>query len=405
MGYLSLRLFNLRLLRIVGYSVLVLLVGLISPITTSAYVLEHYDSNVVNSIAYDEQYDRFWAATPNGILNWSESGSSFDQYTALAGYPVYDAQLIIVQYVTWFKPIKWIVANDLLFRFDDAHTSTPSDDIVTVYTTDVGLPPFPITSIDAVETAVVIGTLGGGLALLHHNNTPDLSDDTWQYWTTDDGLASNNVIDVALGQYTNQWAACTDSTASSINFSWANGMVGTISTPFEYQYVAFSPHYPLDRLYAVTHDDGMAAYYDMYGNPGNVGYLSADLTGANLQDFSVDYSYGRERLFFASEDTGVRGFIMGYWGDPYLFNTSNHLPSDKSLAVTVIGYRTLVGTDKGAAVIHDRATTNPSDDSVVKLVEENQPPSFHTTVIASDTSNNKWFGFQSGLGASIFKCC
>jgi ligand-binding sensor domain-containing protein len=307
------------------------------------------------------------------------------------------------------------------------HGGTPfdkSDDTWATFTTADGLADNGVEAI-AVDGAgrLWFGTVGGGVSVLDHRGTPfDKGDDTWATLTTADGLAGNNVHDIAVDGAGRLWA-----TVYGFNFGGVS-VLDDGGTPFDETDDAWATFTTADGLYenyigAIAVDGAgrlwVGAYGSMWGwvsvlDHGGTPFDKGDDTWAT---FTADYSLSSRIAAIAVDGAGRLWFggggvsVLDHGGTPFdegddawaTFTTADGPVDNAVHAIAVDGTgRLWFGMYGGGVSVLDHGGTpfDKSDDTWAAFTTADDLASNDVEAIAVDGEGRLWFGTVGG-GVSV----
>ncbi len=179
---------------------------------------------------------------------------------------------------------KWILTSGGLSYFDDNGTPTnKTDDTWVTFTTADGIPPSGLESIAIDATGGKwFGSWGGGVSYFDDNGTPtNKTDDLWVTFTTSDGLANNDVREIAVDTSGAKWIG-TQGDGSGVNYFDDNG---TPTNKTDDTWVTFTTADGLtsNGVEAVVIDGSGGKWFGSWGGNG-VSYFDDKGTPADKSD-------------------------------------------------------------------------------------------------------------------------
>jgi hypothetical protein len=239
---------------------------------------------------------------------------------------------------------------------------------------------------------------GGVSVLLPGNSAFDKADDSWTTYTSSDGLADNNVLDITVDAWDLRWFV-TDGglgVLSADGGHWTTFTVadGLLSEQIQKVQIDKEGHKWLAMHNGVSVLNDSGTPFDKSDDVW-ITYTAADgLAGDNVLDITADTT---GQVWFAT-DKGASVFSIadGQWMS---FTSADGLVSDSVQAIFVdqAGHKWF-GTPRGASVLNDGETPFVKSDDVWKTFTlESGLVSNNVRVIAADDRGHKWFGTTSGL--------
>ncbi len=313
---------------------------------------------------------REWFGTDDGFSVLDENGTPLDQtddtwltFTEADGLAFSKVLDIAIDGSDYKWVGTWGGGVSLL---DDGGTPfSKADDTWQTFTTSDGLAHDDVSAVAFDDSGNVWFGTGGGVSVLDHNGTPlAKSDDTWQTFTVSDGLATNMVRDIAIGGTGLKWIACSGTTTGGVSVLADNG------TPF---------NKGDDTWQNFTTGDGLAS--------NNVAALA--LESSKVKWFATDAG-----VSVLCDEATPFNKTDDQWNT---FTTADGLGSDDVRDVAPGGGDVWLATPKGVCVLDDNGTPlNKGDDSWQTLLTDDRLPANYVTHVAIDASGNRWFATLGG---------
>jgi ligand-binding sensor domain-containing protein len=254
----------------------------------------------------------------------------------------------------------------------------------------------------AVWSENVTHVLPGGVSVLFPgDNLADKSDDAWATYTSSDGLAGDDVLDIVVDGAGVRWFA----TAGGLGVLAADGSRwmtynvadGLVSRRVQKVMIDGAGNKWLATQKGVSVLNDKATPFDKSDDVW-VTYTVADgLSSDNVSGMAA--SVTGEVWFATDKGVSVLSVADGEW---MTYTTADGLASDfvQAIQVDQAGYKWF-GTQRGVTVLDDRHTPfDKSDDvSMTYTYEAGEAglESSNVLAIASDGRGHRWFGTTSGL--------
>jgi len=263
--------------------------------------------------------------------------------------------------------------------------------------TDIGIDSQGV--LHAIWSENVAYILSGGVSVLSPGDMLfHKMDDSWRAYTSSDGLAGDNVMDIALDTSGLKWFA-TDHGLSVLsaredrweNYDVADGLAST------------SVHKILidERGYKWLATQGGASVLNDGATPFDKSddrWITYTLAAGLASDNVLDIAVGSAGEIWFATDRGCS--LLSVADERWIsFSTEDGLASDfvQTVLVDQAGY-TWFGTRRGVSVLDDRDTPFDKSDDVWKTyTAEDGLSSGNVSAIASDDEGRIWFATASGL--------
>jgi ligand-binding sensor domain-containing protein len=355
--------------------------------------------------------DLVWAATYGGAVVWDTSPvlayRKFYPSDGLASNRVRSVSLDP-------SGLEWFGTGDGLSVLDDSGTPLDhTDDTWSTFTEADGLAYRSVLDI-AIHGGGQkwIGTYGGGVSLLDDGGTPfNKADDTWQTFTTSDGLAYDDVSAVAFDGSGNVWfgtyggVSVLDHNGTPLNKSDDTWQTFTASDGLATNMVRDIAIDGSGYKWIGTNGGGVSVLDDN-GTPFNKGddawqnFTTADgLASNNVAALALESS----KVKWFATDAGVS--VLCDEATPFsktddhwrTFTATDGLGDDDVRDVIVGGGDVWFATWSGVCVLDDNGTPlNKGDDSWQTLLTEDRLPANYVEGIAIDAHGYKWFATLGG---------
>ena len=345
--------------------------------------LTHYD---VYAVAIDGAGNKWFATRRdvwgNGVSVLDDGGTPFDKSDdtwerfgtgdGLTGDGTTYSLAIAGSGLKWFA--SWGGGVSVL---DDGGTPLDkSDDTWQSYTTADGLAdndiPAIATQVSGTLTLKWFGTYGGGVSVLDDGGTPlDKSDDTWQIFTIADGLAENNVRAIAVDDSGRKWFGTYAGGASVLDDG---------GTPFDKTDDIWQSFTPADGLRGsyirvITVDSGGYPWFGAYDD-GGVSVL--DDHGTLLDKSDDTWQTTVDAAGLVGYD--VRTVLVDEYGSGHMWFGAFHY---------------------GISVLDDGDSPfNKADDTWQSFTEDDGLCDDNVQSLTIDRAGRKWFGHDT-CGVSV----
>ncbi len=253
--------------------------------------------------------------------------------------------------------------------------------------------------VHAIWSEMTIYVLPGGVSVLSPGHTLfNKADDTWTTYTPSDGLAGDNVLDIAIDASGLKWFA-TDGGLSVLPADGSRWMTYTARDGLVSEQVQKVLIDGLGNKWLAT-QNGVSVLSDgatPFDNSDDVWatYTAADgLASDNVLDIAVGTT---GQMWFATDKGGS---LLSVADEKWMtYTAADGLTSDfvQAILVDQAGYKWF-GTLRGVSVLDDGGTSfDKSDDVWMIYTSEDGLGSSDVLAIASDDQGRKWFGTTSGL--------
>lgn len=239
---------------------------------------------------------------------------------------------------------------------------------------------------------------GGASVLLPGNALFEKADDEWAAYSPSEGLAGEDVLDIATDASGRKWFA-TDGGLSVLSADGSRWMTYTVTDGLVAEQIhkvlidgAGNKWLATPRGVSVLND--AATPFDKSDDLW-IAYTAADgLAGDNVEDLAIGLD---DQIWFAT-DKGVS--VLSITDKKWMtFTSADGLTSDFVQAVLIdrTGYKWF-GTQHGVSVLNDGDTPfDKSDDVWTAYTQESGLASRNVLAIAGDDRGSKWFGTTGGL--------